>query len=283
MLSPRYVIRNLREEEMKQIVDMAAAEGWNPGLADGGPFFAADNAGFFVGLLDSVPISFISAVNYNREYGFVGLYIVRSEFRGQGYGYALWQHALEKLGTIPCGLDGVPAQIENYRKSGFTYAFRQMRLATTAIHSPFVPEKVYPITSANVEALYRYDAQVFGTERRAFMASWLSMPNAKAFYSEENGVFNGYAVIRRCGDGHKIGPLFADNATVAERLFLACHRVAGPEEMVYVDMPELNEGAQDMARRYQLQLVFETARMYKGGTPEFPLEKVYGVTSFELG
>lgn len=48
-------------------------------------------------------------------------------------------------------------------------------------------------------------------------------------------------------------------------------------------MSESHEAAREIARRYQLQLVFETARMYKNGTPEFPLEKVYGITSFELG
>ena len=29
--------------------------------------------------------------------------------------------------------------------------------------------------------------------------------------------------------------------------------------------------------------VFETARMYRGGQPQLPLDRVFGVTSFELG
>lgn len=282
-MSTRYVMRNLREGEMQQIIDMAAAEGWNPGLSDSAAFFDADKSGFFVGLLDSVPVAFISAVNYNGEYGFVGLYIVRPEFRGQGYGYALWQYALEKLGMVTCGLDGVPAQIENYRKSGFVYAFRQMRLAATAIHHTSAPENIYPLHADNQEKILRYDTAVFGTDRLPFMSAWLAMPNAKAFYSENDGYTDGYAVVRKCREGYKIGPLFADNATVAERLFLACHRAAAPGETVYVDMPEPHEAARDIARRYRLQLVFETARMYKNGIPVFPLEKVYGITSFELG
>lgn len=282
-MNSRYVMRNLREGEMKQIIDMAASEGWNPGLFDSGAFFDADKNGFFVGLLDSIPIAFISVVNYNNEYGFLGLYIVKPEFRGRGYGYLLWQYALEKLGTVTCGLDGVPAQIENYRKSGFVYAFRQMRLAGEAIHDTSAPENIYSLGLENQEKIHSYDTAVFGTDRRPFIAAWLAMPNAKTFYSEQDGHINGYAVIRQCGEGYKIGPLFADNAIVAEQLFLACHRVAAPGETVYVDMPECHEAAQEIARRYQLQLVFETARMYKNGTPEFPLEKVYGITTFELG
>lgn len=276
-------MRNLREGEMKLVIDMAAAEGWNPGLSDSAAFFDADKDGFFVGLLDSKPIAFISAVNYNHEYGFVGLYIVRPEFRGKGYGYALWQYALEKLGTLTCGLDGVPAQIENYRKSGFIYAFRQMRMAAPAIHHTSAPENINPLHAENHEKIHSYDTAVFGTDRRPFMAAWLTMPNAKAFYSEQDGHIDGYAVVRKCGEGYKIGPLFADNAAVAEQLFLACHRAAAPGETVYIDMPGSHEAAREIARRYQLHLVFETARMYKNGTPGFPLEKVYGITSFELG
>jgi hypothetical protein len=29
--------------------------------------------------------------------------------------------------------------------------------------------------------------------------------------------------------------------------------------------------------------VFETARMYTGGDPGLPLERIYGITTFELG
>ena len=282
-MSARYVMRNLRKEEMKEVVDMAASEGWNPGLFDSGAFFEADRNGFFVGLLDAVPIAFISAVNYNQEYGFVGLYIVRPEFRGQGYGYALWQYALEKLGTVTCGLDGVPAQIDNYRKSGFVYAFRQMRLAGEVIRDTSALENIWSLDIESMEKIQAYDTTVFGTDRREFIAAWLAMPNARTFYSKREGYIDGYAVIRQCGEGYKIGPLFADNALVAEQLFLACHQAATPGETVYIDIPECHEAAREIASRYRLRLVFETARMYKNGTPGFPLEKVYGITSFELG
>lgn len=29
--------------------------------------------------------------------------------------------------------------------------------------------------------------------------------------------------------------------------------------------------------------VFETARMYRGAMPRLPLERIFGITSFELG
>jgi hypothetical protein len=38
-----------------------------------------------------------------------------------------------------------------------------------------------------------------------------------------------------------------------------------------------------LVTRYNMQMVFETARMYSGTVPALPLNKIFGVTSFELG
>jgi hypothetical protein len=39
----------------------------------------------------------------------------------------------------------------------------------------------------------------------------------------------------------------------------------------------------ELANWHDMEVVFETARMYKGKCPELPLKRLYGVTSFELG
>ena len=38
-----------------------------------------------------------------------------------------------------------------------------------------------------------------------------------------------------------------------------------------------------LTQKYQTKYVFECARMYHGKTPDIPLGKVFGITSFELG
>lgn len=277
-----FTIRNLQKNELQLVIDMAAAEGWNPGLEDANAFFQADPDGFFVGELDSMPIAVISVVNYQDHYCFVGLYIVRAEYRGRGYGYQLWKHALARTGTISTGLDGVPAQVENYKKSGFVYAFRQMRLATTAF-STSSTENILAVNPLKIEALVAYDSRIFGVKREEFIRTWLTMSNAQAFYSETVQEITGYAVLRKCVEGYKISPLFAENDIIAEQLFLACCNTAAPGNTIFIDMPETNSATPTWIDRYKLKLVFETARMYKNGVPSFPLSKVFGVTSFELG
>ena len=44
--------------------------------------------------------------------------------------------------------------------------------------------------------------------------------------------------------------------------------------------PEVNYLALELVKRH---VVFKTARMYKGVTPELPVERIFGITTFELG
>ncbi|HWK55516.1 MAG TPA: GNAT family N-acetyltransferase [Hyphomicrobiales bacterium] len=282
-LESRYAIRPLQGDEVSLLLSWADEEGWNPGLDDARAFHAADPDGFLVGELDGEPIAGISAVNYGGRYGFVGLYLVKPAWRGQGYGLALWQAAMDRLGTVACGLDGVPAQVENYRRSGFTYAYRQLRFAGPGgSDCGYVGAGIAPLQAEQLPALLAYDAAVFGVAREAFLHAWLSMPGSAVFVAGDAGRIEGYAVLRPCRDGHKIGPLFADDPATAQALFLACRGRAGAGP-VFLDVSEANGEAVQLAQRQGLSVVFETARMYRNGQPEFPVQRVYGVTSFELG
>jgi hypothetical protein len=90
-------------------------------------------------------------------------------------------------------------------------------------------------------------------------------------------------MIRPCRSGYKIGPLNAENAELADTLFQALTSRVPAGEAVYLDVPEPNKAAVELAQRHSMELSFETARMYTGAFPELPLHKIFGVTSFELG
>ena len=46
---------------------------------------------------------------------------------------------------------------------------------------------------------------------------------------------------------------------------------------------EQQHAAVALPERYDMRAVFETARMYTGGKPDIPLDRLSRVTSFELG
>src|SRR5690554_772029 len=96
-------LRTMSREDLAVAVEWAAREGWNPGLDDAAAFFAADPEGFLLAEIDGEPIGTISAVRYGADYGFVGFYIVKPEFRGHEVGWKLAEQALAFLGDRNIG------------------------------------------------------------------------------------------------------------------------------------------------------------------------------------
>lgn len=275
-----FSIRTMTRDEVDLAIEWAANEGWNPGLHDAGCFHAADPNGFLIGYLGADPVGCISVVAYDASYGFLGLYIVRPEFRGQGFGLKLWHAGMAHLGGRNIGLDGVVAQQGNYRKSGFHLDYRNIRYEGLGTHGN--RSGVTGLSAVPFEQLQAYDSALSPAPRAQFLRAWISQPQAVGYASISSGRLVGYGMIRPCRNGYKIGPLFADDENIAEDLFraLATH---APGEAIYLDVPEPNTAGVRLAQRHGMHKVFETARMYTKESPSVPIDHVFGVTTFELG
>jgi ribosomal protein S18 acetylase RimI-like enzyme len=283
---PDCSIRTMRDDEVELAIELAAREGWNPGLHDARCFFEADPGAFLIAEVDGGLAGCLSAVSYDGRFGFIGLYIVVPRWRGQGIGLRLWRRGMERLAGHLVGLDGVPEQQENYRKSGFTLAWRNVRyagVARKAASSRGDSAAFVPLTDVDFTMLCADDRRVFPAPRERFLRAWIGMPDAIGLACVQGGRLAGWGVIRRCREGHKIGPLVADDAAMASSLYGAlCNRVH-EGDTVYLDVPLPNADAVALAERYGMRSVFETARMYTDAAPACALERVFGVTSFELG
>lgn len=278
----RLNIRTMRTDEIALAVNWAAAEGWNPGLADDACFATVDPGGFLVGELDGVPAATVSCVNYDDNFAFLGFYIVRQDLRGRGHGLRIWNAAIAHAGSRVIGLDGVVAQQKNYQKSGFQLACANIRYGGT-VAAPTVPQSgivaLGDVPFASVEAS---DATVFPAPRPAFLRAWIAAPGHVGCAMVRDGTLAGWGVIRPCRQGRKIGPLVADDRVTAEVVLSALLARAGGGE-IFLDVPAINRDAVALAEDLGLAPVFETARMYTGTIPPLRLERVFGVTTFELG
>ncbi|MGZ4955631.1 MAG: GNAT family N-acetyltransferase [Methylobacter sp.] len=283
MTSPNYKIRTMSRNEINMAIDWAATEGWNPGLYDAECFYATDPEGFLVGELNNEPIAIISSVKYGQAFGFVGFYIVKPEYRGQGYGIQIWNAGLKRLSGRNVGLDGVVAQLDNYKKSGFKLAYRNMRYEGLSGGGQAVNPEIIDLSQLYFDTVKAYDQPFFPDQRARFLKPWLNQPESIALGIMQKGRLSGYGVVRPCRSGYKIGPLFADSPELAEALFSALKSRVEPEKPIYLDIPELNQDAVALAKKHNMQLVFETARMYTGVFPDLPLNRLFGVTTFELG
>ena len=97
-----------------------------------------------------------------------------------------------------------------------------------------------------------------------------------------DGRLAAWGVIRPCRTGCKVGPLVADNPEGAEAVLKALLAGVGGGE-IFLDVPSVNRDAVALAQELKLAPVFETARMYTGVIPTLRLERLFGVTTFELG
>jgi GNAT superfamily N-acetyltransferase len=272
--------RSLTSSEVATALDWAAIEGWNPGLHDAEIFYQADPSGFYGAEIDGELVGTFSIVRYSDDFAFGGLYILNPKERGQGFGLQMQQHALDLARPLNLGIDGVFAMQERYRQVGFIYAYRNFRYAGTGGGS--TPPGLVPIDQISFEEIAAYDTAHFPAPRPRFLKPFLSQQDATALASVDKDGIRGYGVIRQCRVGHKIGPLFADSAEVAEALF--CGLAASvPGEEIFLDIPEPNSRAVDLASSHQMIQVFGTARMYTRFIPDLPLDEIFGVSTFELG
>lgn len=273
-------IRPLRRSELETAVGWAAAEGWDPGHGDADAFWAADPGGFWGGELDGELVATISLVRWSPAFGFVGFYLVRPDLRGAGHGLALWRAVVDTSGLATLGLDGVPAQEGSYERSGFALAYRSARFGgrVAGAASPRAVD-VRRLPRADLVA---FDAAHHAAPRPDFLGPWLAGPGRVALaLADAHGTVAALGVLRRSAAGHRVGPLLAGGPADARELLLAlAARADGP---IALDVPLCNAAAVELARDLELEPSFETARMYRGPDPRLPIERVFGVTSFELG
>lgn len=279
-----YVVRPATKKELEIMIEWAAKEGWNPGLYDADAFHSIDNNGFLLGFLDNQPVSSISAVSYNDKFGFIGFYISKPKHRGKGYGYQIWNEALKYLSSKNVALDGVVAQQENYKKSGFKLAYRHIRYEGHGSDKNLKENKnIILLSKIDFDLINKYDKEIFLHDRKEFLKLWITQPESLAIGYVKDKKLLGYGMVRKCRSGFKVGPLFADSKDVAKELFKRIRSFIGKKNLIYLDVPEPNKKALALAKEFKMKSMFETARMYTKEFPKTPLDKIFGVTTFEVG
>ena len=98
------------------------------------------------------------------------------------------------------------------------------------------------------------------------------MPGSRTLALLEDGTPVGLGTIRRCRQGCRIGPIYAPDRG-GGRAALRGLAATVPGVEIYLDVPGRNAAAMALVEELGLGQRFETAR----------LQRVFGITSFELG
>lgn len=300
------------QAELATVLEWAAAEGWNPGVDDVETFFGADPGGFLVGHAeDGSLVAAVSAVRHSAALAFIGLFLCVPKLRGKGFGRRLFQAALElarrpeeaggagddaaaAAATLPpaparlLALDSVLEQQATYGRRGFVPAHHTRRFGGALPAEYKRPHAhVRRVREADVAALVELDASMAGSRRARYASAWFAVdgPPTRTTMVVANcdGGVAAAGTIRRCREGHKVGPLYARSAEEAAEVVssLAAAVDAG---VVFVDVPDPNPSGPRLVDLLQLTCKFETVRMYADGPPpDRPFERVFGEMTLELG
>ncbi|KAG0211010.1 hypothetical protein BGX33_004565 [Mortierella sp. NVP41] len=352
LASPSGLVINTcnRDQAIDTFYTWAHSEHWNPshkGL-DIEVCHNADPKGFFYGTVDpssSLPnnnnndnnddkpqpakdeiVSVISAVRYGDDQGWIGWYIADSKYRGRGYGLATFNNALEHLNHSTresIGLDGVLAQVHNYKKSGFTQSSwcnerrhgpiqqlietQERELADRIAKDQVEGLVLLSDPRVDIEQLPGIEVRSVGLKRPQFVKHWAHFhadhPEKHrvgvAFVSpdkkdEKTGkpLILGYACVRPAVSSYRVGPLYAADTEIAKRLLVKlAYEVVQAEKQsplgvplnFDIDVPDQNLAAIEYFNGLGWNNTFSCLRMWKGKVPPSNVDTVYGVTTLEVG
>lgn len=279
-----YEIHQMTREDAGQAWEWAIEVGWNPGPHDLEITRALEPAGCFAGNLDGRMVSSITAVHYQGKYGFIGMYIVAPEYRGRGYGVTIWKHAMNYLvrevGVECIGLDGVLANEELYKMSGFRPSYK-IYTCKYVVSRKF-QRRCPAIGAKHFSDIASYDSRVFKVDRAAFLHDFIFETQAKTGVAYIDGKLAGFAAARPCFEGYKIGPLFADDIEVARMLIEALFAdLMG--QTVFIEVPEPNQQAVELVTGFAMSQGLPTVRMYTGEQYQQDIRYVYGNTTRVTG
>ena len=275
----------MTDREIGELGDWAAQEGWNPGLGDLDVARASDPEAFVAIRQGDALVGGGSIIRYGDKFGFMGLFILRPDLRGQGLGGRFWRWRRDRLRArletdAAIGMDGVYDMAPFYERGGFIAAYRHVRLQGVARGRR--DDDVIADRTRLIDDILAFDRGRFPAPREIFLRNWLDRPGLQVAGLYRGETFAGYGVARPCRKGFRIGPLFATDVVTADRLLGdLLSRIDG--EQVQIDMPETNRAALALAGKYELEEVFGCVRLYHGERPTIFVEDIYAVTSLEFG
>ncbi|MDF1871245.1 GNAT family N-acetyltransferase [Vannielia sp.] len=274
-------IRTMTVDDMQMVLHWAAGEGWNPGLDDAKAFLAADPSGFLIKEVAGEAVAAISVVNHDSDFAFLGLYLCKPAFRGQGHGMEIWRAGIAHAGARSIGLDGVPDQQANYARSGFAKYGSTTRYEGQI--APMADPRIRAASPGDMPTLIARDTTASGMKRAAFATAWFKNgPTRQTIVLAEGTGILGFATFRRCHLGSKIGPVYAASEADA-RTLLAANPFAQSGEPCMVDVYDHDAPLASLLKALNFEATFETARMFTGPQPASAPSRFQAIATMELG
>jgi len=157
---------------------------------------------------------------YGADAATLGMVIVSQTSRGEGVGRRLMDAALERLSGRTVLLNSTPAGAPLYRKLGFqaigTIHQHQGAAFSVPVAKLRAGERVRPLGASDRAAVIELDRRATGLRREALIADLLK--SGQGVILDRGGEAVGFALFRRFGRGHAVGPVASPDRDGARAL-----------------------------------------------------------------
>ncbi|GBO29166.1 hypothetical protein AVEN_251238-1, partial [Araneus ventricosus] len=199
----------------------------------------------------------------------------------------VWDACMEHIGTRNAGLDAVPGTLELYRdKGGFPIVETRWNCVMNETENPINHEAlsdkvpigvtIEPFQDAFLASMSEYDLALMGYDRKLALRLNCKEADSKTLVAFKDGKCVGFGTIKTsCHKCRQVGPLFADDAAVAEvilkRLIVSLPNVKGFAMMTI----NSNCPANDFMKKIGCPVTEEYPRLYRKEKIEVDTNKVF--------
>jgi GNAT superfamily N-acetyltransferase len=241
---PRVTIKeSLTPAELDDVGALVREARWNQLAADW-RIFTEFGRLYAAHIEDGRIVATTATLPYGGRFAWISMVLVAGEYRRRGLATMLLRRAMADLAAaklVPV-LDATPDGRAVYRRLGFedSWGFqrlirRERQRAAGPLPAP-AGVTVRPIADADWPALCAYDAAAFGAERSAVLAGLRGRLPAAELVAARAGGIAGFLLGRDGGLAAQIGPLIAEDDTIAGAL--AARALDGIEGPLFVDLAD---------------------------------------------
>ena len=277
-------IRPFEEGDIDFAYKLDLMEQWNDTRNDIKRMFGYEPDGCFIAEIKGKPIGHVSSISYGRL-GWIGLLIVKTEYRRRGIGTLLTKRAVDYLlsrevETIK--LEATSTIADLYRKLGFVDEYDSLRFIGVCREITSLSSRcVNPIKKERITELAKFDATYFGADRKKVLSELFQSNPQLCFVAHKGSKIVGYIMCRETESGYRIGPWVCnpENTQIARELLMKCMKTIRQNEKLYVGVPAVNKAAFEILQDFNFKQYSKSIRMYFGKKLE--TERVDGI--FAIG
>ena len=218
------VIRPMQQADIDAGLRLCRLAGWDQVRRDWQRFLDGPDSSAWAAAADDEVIATVATIRYGGRFGWIGMVLVNPAAQGRGVGAALLRQAADSLADLPAiRLDATPAGQPLYQKQGFVEECPLTRMESTSVKIDAESRgHARDMTRGELSEVIAMDRLAFGASRADLLEWMYDGAPQYAFVAERGGNLSGYLLGRQGHQFDHLGPIVADDRTVAMDLTKAC-------------------------------------------------------------